>query len=148
MNFPVIITDGPDVITFTSAGAVGTYASGMECMSSLLDMMVRVESGKATITESNPPARINPPSVRKVRIAALNVTVEVPIYIRDWVNFIAVDENGRAWMYEYPPVAGLDSFQVLRGDYDVLPARGSASPHPRLDMFGIDWKATLTVVTK
>ncbi|WMX18775.1 hypothetical protein [Escherichia phage vB_EcoP_PAS7] len=48
MNFPVIIKDGKSVITFTSKEE-GTYESGTACMSSLEDMIVRVQVGKASI---------------------------------------------------------------------------------------------------
>lgn len=48
VTFPVVIKDGVDVITFTDADH-GTYENGAACMSSLADMMVRVESGAATM---------------------------------------------------------------------------------------------------
>lgn len=48
MKFPVIIKDGKSTITFTSNDH-GTYESGAACMSTLEDMMVRVNSGKASV---------------------------------------------------------------------------------------------------
>lgn len=48
MKFPVIIKDGKSTITFTSNDH-GTYESGAACMSTLEDMMIRVNSGKASI---------------------------------------------------------------------------------------------------
>lgn len=51
MKFPVIIKDGKSTITFTSNDH-GTYESGAVCMSSLEDMMVRVNSGKASLVVS------------------------------------------------------------------------------------------------
>lgn len=51
MNFPVTIKDGKSTITFTSNDH-GTYESGAACMSTLEDMMVRVEAGSATIVSS------------------------------------------------------------------------------------------------
>lgn len=48
VKFPVVIVDGPDVITFTTAEN-GTFQNGTPCASSLADMMIRVESGKAQI---------------------------------------------------------------------------------------------------
>ena len=46
MKFPVIINEGNNFITFTS-NEEGFYESGVRCVSSLSDLMVRVESGKA-----------------------------------------------------------------------------------------------------
>lgn len=46
MKFPVIIKDGKSTITFTGNDH-GTYESGAACMSTLEDMMIRVNSGKA-----------------------------------------------------------------------------------------------------
>ena len=48
MKFPVIIKDGKSTITFTGNDH-GTYESGAACMSTLEDMMIRVNSGKASI---------------------------------------------------------------------------------------------------
>lgn len=48
MKFPVIIKDGNSTITFTGNDH-GTYESGAACMSTLEDMMIRVNSGKASI---------------------------------------------------------------------------------------------------
>lgn len=85
-------------------------------------------------------------TTRKVKIASLNVTVEVPIYLVDWVKFVAVDADGSAWMYSHAPVVSGDQWKVLVGDYDILPAASSERPHNHFDMFGIDWKSTLTAV--
>ena len=52
MKFPVIIKDGKSTITFTSNDQ-GTYESGAACMSTLEDMMIRVNSGKASIVGDN-----------------------------------------------------------------------------------------------
>lgn len=52
MKFPVVIKDGKSTITFTS-NEHGTYESGAACMSTLEDMMVRVDSGKASIVEDS-----------------------------------------------------------------------------------------------
>lgn len=52
MKFPVIIKDGKSTITFTSNNQ-GTYESGATCMSTLEDMMIRVNSGKASIVGDN-----------------------------------------------------------------------------------------------
>lgn len=45
MKFPVIIKEGNSFITFTSNDE-GFYASGVRCVSSLSDLMVRVDAGK------------------------------------------------------------------------------------------------------
>lgn len=52
MKFPVTIRDGESTITFTSNNQ-GTYESGATCMSTLEDMMLRVNSGKASIVGDN-----------------------------------------------------------------------------------------------
>lgn len=46
VTFPVTIKEGKSLITFTDANN-GTYESGAVCVSSLADLMVRVESGAA-----------------------------------------------------------------------------------------------------
>lgn len=46
MKFPVIIKEGNSFITFTS-NEEGFYESGARCVSSLSDLMVRVDAGKA-----------------------------------------------------------------------------------------------------
>lgn len=48
MKFPIMIKDGASTITFISADC-GTYENGTKCMSSLEDIMVRVEAGSASI---------------------------------------------------------------------------------------------------
>lgn len=50
MKFPVTIKDGKSTITFTSNDQ-GTYESGATCMSTLDDVMIRVNSGKASIVD-------------------------------------------------------------------------------------------------
>lgn len=52
MKFPVTIKDGKSTITFTSNDQ-GTYESGATCMSTLDDVMIRVNSGKASIVDDN-----------------------------------------------------------------------------------------------
>lgn len=46
MKFPVIIKEGNSFITFTS-NEEGFYESGARCVSTLSDLMVRVDAGKA-----------------------------------------------------------------------------------------------------
>lgn len=53
-KFPVVIGDGESIITFHSEDN-GVFLDGTKCMSSLSDMMVRVESGKARILPSRYP---------------------------------------------------------------------------------------------
>lgn len=89
---------------------------------------------------------------RTVRINGTGITVKVPIFEQDWINFIAVDSDGEVWAFEGKPAACEYCWLYKENDGVLIGTRllnetGTQAIAP-IDMGGVDWRATMTPVDK
>lgn len=86
-KFPVVIGDGESIITFHSEDN-GVYPDGTKCMSSLSDMMVRVESGKARYLPSRYPTIAEQVASQHKRVEGATANGVFEVIVNQYIHVI------------------------------------------------------------